>query len=118
MGRGRKDIPVEKLPDQKKDNSFINDMLGVAGIDYTREHLEIAKKALRHVIAEKLTDRQREAIYLRYYEGLRQCEIARRLGVNPSTVTRLLQHAQKRIKDYMQFYIDYARFAIGEDDEP
>lgn len=54
---------------------------------------EAAKKAL-----DELTDRQRAAVELRYIEGLTQREIARRWGVSPSAVSRLLARAIARLR--------------------
>ncbi len=44
-----------------------------------------------------LTPRQRQVVELYYYECLTMTEIARRLGLNPSTVSRHLKSARGRL---------------------
>ncbi|MCB9796400.1 MAG: sigma-70 family RNA polymerase sigma factor [Alphaproteobacteria bacterium] len=52
-------------------------------------------EALRAAIDEALTEKQREAVTLHYFEGLSQSEIARRLGVSQQVVQRRL-HGDRR----------------------
>lgn len=94
------------------DRSFIRDLL-YQGESNTRNY-EIAKKALRRVLAEDLTERQREIIMLRYYEDLRVGEIAKRLGCDHSTVSKLLKRAYRRIEKSMRWYIEYMHIGDGE----
>lgn len=63
-----------------------------------------AKNALRHIIAEQLTDRQREVAILYFYKRLNIPQIAELLSVNKSTVSRTLARALKRINDHMKYY--------------
>lgn len=102
----RTDIPVGEI--------LLRDMLEIPADNH--EQLAVARRALRDVLEHELTPQQRATIYLRYYEGLRPCEIARRQGVHPSTVTRSLQRARLRIYKCMRFYFDYRsiRFEAGE----
>ncbi|GAB3902545.1 sigma-70 family RNA polymerase sigma factor [Larkinella knui] len=46
-----------------------------------------------------LPKRQREVIYLRYYQNLERDEIAEIMGVNPQSVSNLLQAAFKTFRD-------------------
>ncbi len=79
-----------------------------------REQLETVQRALRDVIANELTPRQREMLVMRYYEGLSGNAIAGQLGVNPSTVCRTLRRAQERIRKSMRFYFDYRNIRTEE----
>ena len=45
-----------------------------------------------------LNDEERELVYLRYYEGKRNVEIARELGMNASTVATKIQRALKKMR--------------------
>jgi RNA polymerase sigma factor (sigma-70 family) len=51
------------------------------------EHLE---DEVRNAVATALTDKQREAVELFFFEGLSQSEIARRLGVSQQVVQKRL----------------------------
>jgi RNA polymerase sigma factor (sigma-70 family) len=55
-----------------------------------------------HRVAEALNQlpkRQREVIYLRYYQNLERDEIADIMGVNPQSVSNLLQAAFKTFRE-------------------
>ena len=49
-----------------------------------------------------MTQKQAEAMRL-YRQGLSTCEIARRLGVNKSTVSRCLRRARQRLYSRLRF---------------
>ncbi|MGI5979632.1 MAG: sigma-70 family RNA polymerase sigma factor [Oscillospiraceae bacterium] len=65
---------------------------------------------VRVAINEELTDRQRELIELYYLENMNMTEIARRLGISPSTVSRTLKRGRGRLRKYIkyngQFFVD------------
>lgn len=92
---------------------FIQDMLGT-GSD-NRQHLKLAQKALHEVIAQELTERQRELLLLYYFEQRTMVEIGETLGINKSTVSRTMARAKKRIYAHMRFYFDYRSFQLTED---
>lgn len=52
-------------------------------------------RAVREAVKGALTDKQREAVTLFYFEGLSQSEIARRLGVSQQVVHRRLHGARR-----------------------
>lgn len=49
----------------------------------------------------RLTDRQRQAIRLRFWEGYQCQEIAVMFGCSPAVVTNLLQRAFKQLRTYL-----------------
>ncbi len=61
------------------------------------DRLERLKRNLRRAQAQELTPRQRQILTMRYEEQRSVTEIARALGVNPSTVTRSLQRSRQRL---------------------
>ena len=65
---------------------------------------------MRVAINEELTDRQRELIELYYLENMNMTEIARRLGISPSTVSRTRKRGRGRLRKYIkyngQFFVD------------
>ena len=58
---------------------------------------------LTKAVAEELTPRQREMLHLYYYEQLNIVQIAARLGVNKSTVSRTLCRARRRLHHILQY---------------
>jgi RNA polymerase sigma-70 factor (ECF subfamily) len=56
---------------------------------------------LRRVIAEELTDRQRQALVAVRFHGMPMAEVARRLDTNPNALYKLLFDARKRLKQRM-----------------
>ncbi len=105
---------MARRTDREVNELLTRDMLGVQGGN--RGQLALAREALRDVLRNELTDRQRQIVLMRYYEEQRPIDIARRLGVAPSTVTRSLQRSRCRIYRCMRFYFDYRRMRMGEDD--
>lgn len=60
---------------------------------------------LKRARAEELTPRQQEILLLRYEKNLRAAEIARKLGVHPSTVSRTLKRAKNNLKRVLKYSI-------------
>lgn len=58
---------------------------------------------LTKAVAEELTPRQREMLHLYYYGQLNMVQIAARLGVNKSTVSRTLCRARRRLHHILQY---------------
>lgn len=54
-------------------------------------------------MTEELTTRQQEMLQMYYYEGLNMTQIAARLGVNKSTVSRTLCRARRRLHHILQY---------------
>ena len=54
---------------------------------------------------EDLTARQQQIAYLHFYENLSVSQIARRLNVNPSSVSRCLSRAQLRLQRVLRFIL-------------
>lgn len=65
---------------------------------------EIAKRALREIIKEQLSERQKQFIVLYYYEYKTMKEISEICDVNISTVSRTLNRARKNIADRIKYY--------------
>ncbi|WP_394836689.1 sigma-70 family RNA polymerase sigma factor [Pendulispora rubella] len=63
------------------------------GIDSDDERKERLEDAVRHAVETALTDKQREAVELHFFEGLSQSEIARRLGISQQVVQKRLYGA-------------------------
>jgi RNA polymerase sigma-70 factor (ECF subfamily) len=97
------------------DRSFIQELMNQPATNST--NLKIAKEMLKDSIAEDLTDKQKEVIYLKYYEQLKNKEIAERLGLDTSTVSRNLKRARERIRKSMRLYMKYNRLIQLYQDE-
>ena len=67
------------------------------------EALERLQKNLTAVIRDELTPKQQEVLQLYYFEGLRMKDIAERLKVNRSTVSRNLMRAQRKLAKYLKY---------------
>lgn len=52
-------------------------------------------RRVRHAVSTALTDKQREAVELFFFEGLSQPEIARRLGVSQQVIDKRLHGATR-----------------------
>lgn len=67
------------------------------------ETLNRLRRNLTIAIQEDLTPRQREMLLMRYSDGLSQAEIARRVGVNRSVVSRTLKSAYGRLRRALRY---------------
>ena len=73
------------------------------------ENRELVRQALL-----RLPARQREVIWLRYYEDLSEAEITRRLGCAPGTVKSSSARALRALRDAMEPPAPLAPPAPGE----
>ena len=67
------------------------------------EQLERLRRGLRRAREQELTPRQREMVFLYYDRGLKMSQIAQKLGVNRSTVSRTLRRARARLFRFLQY---------------
>ncbi len=65
------------------------------------EHEQTTQACLKQAL-ERLPKRQREAIYLKYYENLSYEEIATAMGLTRQVVANYLQHALHHLRDHWQ----------------
>jgi len=61
----------------------------------TLDDSEDLDQAVRHAVSTALTDKQREAVEMFFFEGLSQSEIARRLGVSQQVIQKRLYGATR-----------------------
>lgn len=73
---------------------------GYQGIRLPRE---VQLRRVRSVIENELTPLQRETLMAYYFRRETIPEIARRRGVNKSTVCRTLQRAEQRLRQYLKY---------------
>lgn len=61
-----------------------------------------ASKMLKVIISSRLTHRQRQVIMLYFYKGMKQREIAEKLGITESDVSHIKIYTLKKIKTYLE----------------
>lgn len=64
---------------------------------------DVQLKRIRQVMANELTDLQRETLMLYYFEELCPAEIARRQGVHRSSALRTLRRAENRLRRFLKY---------------
>jgi RNA polymerase sigma factor (sigma-70 family) len=94
-----------------EDHSTINNLDNEAELfDFSHEWLLIEQDSLNEMtlkvseLLNKLPKRQREVLYLRFYQNLERTEIAEIMGVNEQSVSNNLQSAFKNFKDNWQYF--------------
>ena len=65
--------------------------------------MERLRRNLRQARERELTPRQRQLLELHYDRQLSVTEIARELGVHPSTVSRTLKRARQRLQRCLRY---------------
>lgn len=79
-------------------------LIGDTESSNTAQH-RMMLKILRKVIEEALTERQREMITLYYFDRANIPQIAEKLGVNRSTVSRTISRGRRNIMEKMKYFI-------------
>ena len=64
---------------------------------------EAQLKRVRRVIAEELTELQRDTLTAYYFQELSITDIARLRGVNKSTVCRTLHRAEAKLRKFLKY---------------
>lgn len=91
-------IPVESLQQGAGEDGFpLEQMLG----DWVQEERLVEYVALRQAI-EKLPEKERQTIFLRFYHGMTQTQTSQVLGVSQVQVSRLERRAVKRLREMME----------------
>lgn len=67
------------------------------------EQLARLRKNLRLARERELTPYQRQVLDMRFEQQMRVGEIARELGVNPSTITRTIQRATDKLRRCLRY---------------
>ncbi|MBQ7132424.1 MAG: sigma-70 family RNA polymerase sigma factor [Oscillospiraceae bacterium] len=78
-------------------------------------HKQLMKTAVLYTINNGLTQRQRQMLMMYYFDDCDQTEIARKLGVNKSTVSRTLKAARTKIRTRLGFLVK--RNLVSKQDE-
>lgn len=88
---------------QYEDNLFSLDKFYQNDLKMNNDQRLSAENAVIMAIDEELTNKQREVLLLYYFEGKSTIEIAKMLGVNKSSVSRLLSRAKMRIEKVLKY---------------
>jgi RNA polymerase sigma factor (sigma-70 family) len=64
---------------------------------------EVQLQRVQRVIAEELTDIQREVLVAYYFQEMTIPQIARERGVYKSTVSRTLHRAEDKLRRYLKY---------------
>ncbi len=90
-------VPVESLQQPGGEDGFaLEQMLA----DWTEEERLVEHMALRQAI-EALPEKERQAVFLRFYHGMTQEQASRVLGVSQVQVSRLERRAVKELRDML-----------------
>ena len=90
-------VPTESLQQTSgEDGTALEQMLG----DWTQEERLVEYVALRQAI-ERLPERERQVVFLRFYHGMTQDRASRVLGVSQVQVSRLERRAVERLRELM-----------------
>ncbi|MBQ8539459.1 MAG: sigma-70 family RNA polymerase sigma factor [Ruminococcus sp.] len=69
---------------------------------------EASIEKMKHILCLalqcELTQRQRQCLELYYYENMKKYEIADALSISPSTVSRHIKAAERKLKSVAKYY--------------
>ena len=92
---------MNRLRNSVNMNEYIDNMVSYklynqSGISNSND-VNMAKDLLLNAIDTVLTEKQKKYVKMHYFMDKPMNQIAKELGVNPSTVTRTIQSAKKRL---------------------
>ena len=99
---------IEKLTLERRRQEVGRELPTLTDIQFSSEDLrdkEETQQHIQHALVQALNElpwRQREAIYLRYFNGLRTKEIAEIMGIANQTILNTLHQALKKIRKNKQ----------------
>lgn len=67
-------------------------------------HYKELQEEIQELLNEVLTERQRQVIYMYFWDNLTQEEIGKRLGIDKSNVNRAIQNSLELLKKYIDYY--------------
>ena len=82
-------------------------MYGAENGSGNRADRERMKRILFRAIRHELTERQRECLLLHYLEGIKMKDIAARLGLSKSTVSRHIGAAERKLRKVASYYSNH-----------
>lgn len=111
-------VSLDEVPLWQADKRLLPSYLCTS--DNTRR-IQYCKRALRHALAIRLTDTQREQVLLHYANSISKTDIAKQYGTSSSTVCKTLKAARNSINEYVELYMQIydllERESFGQDDE-
>lgn len=81
------------------------ELSGESEAETNQAQMQRLRRALRDVIKNDLTPRQKEMVVLYYYEGMRMPQIAQQLNRDVSTVSRTIKRARRNLRDRLKYLI-------------
>ena len=97
------------------EKSFVGQQLATGTSN--RRQAKAFEKIVRLAIEKELTPRQREIARLYYYEEHNCSEISWMLGLAPSSVSRTLHRAERKIRMHLKYCLLLLRISNEEDDD-
>lgn len=92
----KKEMNTEFLEEGSDNYSSLIEVNGFELIDEEKERAAMQKQLKK--MLDSLTDRQREAVYLRYTQGLSYEEIGKLMGIQPKAAQKLVYRAIEQMR--------------------
>ena len=93
------------LAERAADRAAYDDYLAAMASDNSAFRASF-RDAFFHALREELTDRQYEVLWLKEVEGLSGKEIAYKLGISQSAVSRHLTRGKKRLRVLLAYNLE------------
>jgi RNA polymerase sigma-70 factor (ECF subfamily) len=80
----------------------IDGLLNIEEVNIRGETDKIKKRALKNAV-KRLSDRQREVVYLKFYEGFTNDEIAGVMEIKKQSVYNLIFESLRKLEEYLNY---------------
>ena len=105
MTKGDKTMQANRLFEREADRAAYEGYLSALPSDNSAFRASFWD-AFFHALREELTDRQYEVLWLKEVEGLSGKEIAYKLGISQSAVSRHLTRGKKRLRVLLAYNLE------------
>ena len=75
-----------------------------SGYGTNEKDIDKKKSFLFEAVVNDLTNRQRDCILMYYYDNMKMKDIAKKLSLSPSTVTRHIKAAKVKLKNIAKYF--------------
>ncbi len=94
------DSPTYKNDSSKQGENSVPSLLDSLGVEGRED--DMLRRETLHEAIKSLNGREKKIVYYRYYEGLSQMEIAKRMNLSQMHISRILTKAIKRLHDILE----------------
>ena len=113
MTREAKPVYTTALSDKAATHAAYEQYLGALAGEHDDRFRQAFREAFLRALHDQLTDRQFEVLWMYEVKGLSGKEIAGKLGISPSAVSRHLTRGKRRLRTLLAYNLELPHSRIS-----